>query len=115
MITSLLSKKPVEDLRTVGASPGIEVVPSSDTGAGSGAGGSRGGGGEGEGEGESGEESDEFDWQVEQQLPAGQDLVRVLDSYTHYSPTITYMKLCTCTCRREMGNIKSALHVGQVF
>ena len=69
MITSLLSKKPAKDLRNIGASPGIEVAPgSSDAGIEVGG---------GDGEGESGEESDEFDWQVEQQLPEDQDSVRV--------------------------------------
>ena len=57
MITSLLSKKPVKDLRKIGSSPGIEVTKSAS--------------GEDEGEG-SGEESDEFDWQVEQEPPAAQ-------------------------------------------
>ena len=74
MITSLLSKKPAKDLWNIGASPGIEVDPgSSDAGIEVGG----GGGGGGDGEGESGEESDEFDWQVEQQLPEDQDSVRV--------------------------------------
>ena len=59
MITSLLSKKPAKDLRKIGASPGIEV--SVGTGA----------AGDDEGEG-SNDESEEFDWQVEQELPATQ-------------------------------------------
>ena len=62
MITSLLSKKPAEDLRNVGVCPGIEVVPGS-------SGGDVGAEVEGNGVEGSGEESDdEFDWQVEQQL-----------------------------------------------
>lgn len=81
MITSLLSKKPAKDLRSVGASPRIEAVPSGEPGA------TQLGGddGEGEGEGESEEESDEFDWQVEQELPKEQDSVRVVsgDSEMH--------------------------------
>ena len=74
MITSLLSKKPAKDLRNIGATPGIEVVPGNEAGA------DLGGCGDGEGERESGEESDEFDWQVEQQLPKDQDAVRVMIS-----------------------------------
>lgn len=66
MITSLLSKKPTKDLRKVGVSPGIEVVPGN---SGSDAGAEvEGNGGEGSGE----ESDDEFDWQVEQQLPMDQ-------------------------------------------
>ena len=87
MITSLLSKKPVNELRSVGASPRIETVPPSGE-AGTdelGGGGSRngeGGSGDGEGEGESEEESDEFDWQVEQELPKNQDSVRMVSGYS---------------------------------
>ena len=77
MITSLLSKKPAKDLRSIGASPRIEVVPSSEASAELG-----GGDGEREGEGESGEESDEFDWQMEQELPKDQDSVRAVGGYS---------------------------------
>ena len=77
MITSLLSKKPAKDLRSIGASPQIEVVPSREAGAELG-----GRDGKREGEGESEEESDEFDWQVEQELPKDQDSVRAVGGYT---------------------------------
>jgi hypothetical protein len=86
MITSLLSKKPAKDLRSVGASPRIEAVPSSEAGAAEL--GDGGGDGQGEGEGESEEESDEFDWQVEQELPKDQDLVRVVSGYSVQNTSI---------------------------
>ena len=81
MITSLLSKKPAKDLRSVGASPRIEVIPGATELC----------GGDGEriedreGEGESGEESDEFDWQVEQEFPKDQDSVSKKWSLAIYS------------------------------
>lgn len=78
MITSLLSKKPAKELRSVGASPCIEAVPpSGEAGAAE-----LGGGSGGDGEGESEEESDEFDWQVEQELPNDQDSVRMVSGYS---------------------------------
>ena len=74
MITSLLSKKPAKNLGKFGASPRIDEVTtcngtSGDGGDGGGEG-SDGGGGDGGGDGgdEIGEESDEFDWEIEQQL-----------------------------------------------
>lgn len=86
MITSLLSKKPVNELRSVGASPRIETVPPSGeadaTELGGGGGSGNGEGGSGDGEGESEEESDEFDWQVEQELPKDQDSVRMVSGYS---------------------------------
>lgn len=83
MITSLLSKKPAKELRSVGASPCIEAVPPSGEAGAAELGGGSGGDGEGEGgEGESEEESDEFDWQVEQELPNDQDSVRMVSGYS---------------------------------
>ena len=86
MITSLLSKKPVNELRSTGASPRIETVPprgeaGTNELGGVGSGGN-GEGGSGDGEGESKEESDEFDWQVEQELPKDQDSVRMVSGYS---------------------------------
>ena len=72
MITLLLSKKPGKDLNSIGTRPAIEIASGKSSGDGDGA------CGVSNGTGGSGEESDEFDWQEEQQLPTDQDSGKVM-------------------------------------
>lgn len=85
MITSLLSKKPMKDLRRIGARPKIDdVTPDSCAG------------GEvvtNDSTGESGEESDDFDWELEQNLSDSDNLEKEVCFFFLFTVNlITYLR-----------------------